>query len=47
MIVCVMCVGGIGNVWVKCLRVWLMEGKAFSLACGMLLWVMVDGGEEM
>ena len=23
------------------------EGKACSLNCGMLLWVMVDGGEEM
>lgn len=32
MIVCVMCVCGIGNVWVKSLRVWLMEGKAFPVA---------------
>ena len=27
MIVCVMCVGGIGNVWVECLRMWLMREK--------------------
>lgn len=47
MIVCVMCVGGIGNVWVKCLRVWLMEEKRSLWLMEWLLWVMIDGGEEM
>lgn len=32
MVVCVICVGVVGNVWVKYLRVWLMEGKVFSMA---------------
>lgn len=44
MIICVMCVVGIGNVWVKCLRVWLIEGKDFSMAYGM---AVLDGEESM